>query len=73
MNTRYIRFKDLQAAGVVNNRVTLSRWIQKHGFPAGVLIGPNTRAWPEQEVEAWLKSRPVTTDPVCSNPTGGSA
>ena len=53
----YYRFKDLQAAGIVSNRMTLSRWIKHCGFPPGVLLGPNTRAWPADEVEAWLKQR----------------
>ena len=73
MNTRYLRYIDLQAAGVVNNRATLSRWIKNHGFPKGLLLGPNTRAWKEDEVEAWLQSRPVTTDPICSGLAGESA
>ena len=56
----YYRFKDLKAAGIVNNRMTLSRWIKYHGFPPGVLLGPNTRAWPADDVEAWLAQRRTT-------------
>ena len=55
---RYYRFSDLKAAGIVRNRMTLSRWIKLHGFPAGVLLGPNTRAWRADEVEQWLAGRP---------------
>ena len=51
MKIRYLRFKDLQTTGIVNNRVTLSRWIKQAGFPRGVLLGPNTRAWTEDEIE----------------------
>jgi predicted DNA-binding transcriptional regulator AlpA len=54
---RYLRFRDLQKMGVVANRVTLGRWIESNGFPPGVLLGPNSRAWPEEEVLAWLASR----------------
>ena len=54
---KHYRFKDLQAAGIVKNRMTLSRWIKLYGFPPGVLLGPNTRAWPADEVEAWLAQR----------------
>ena len=59
MKFRYLRFKDLQTAGIVNNRVTLSHWIKQAGFPKGVLLGPNTRAWTEHEIKQWLKSRPT--------------
>ena len=54
---RYYRFADLKAAGIVTNRMTLSRWIKKHGFPAGVMLGPNTRAYPEEAVARWLAER----------------
>ena len=60
-----VRFDDLQKRGVVNNRVTLSNWIRKEGFPPGQLTGPNTRTWDEEEVEAWLKSRPTSPKPLC--------
>ena len=54
--TTYSRFIDLKQRRIVNNRVTLQNWIDKQGFPAGVLIG-NSRLYPDDEVEAWLKSR----------------
>jgi predicted DNA-binding transcriptional regulator AlpA len=53
----YYRFDDLAKAGIVNNRVTLSRWIKKEGFPVGVMLGPNTRAWPKDEIDRWCSSR----------------
>lgn len=56
---RYYRFADLKAAGIVGNRMTLSRWIRSQGFPAGVLLGPNSRAWPADDVDAWLANRPA--------------
>lgn len=54
---KYLRFSDLVERGIVRNRVTLGRWQKLHGFPLGVLIGPNSRAWPEDEIQAWLASR----------------
>jgi hypothetical protein len=54
-----LRYADLHASGVVNNRVTLSNWIRDLGFPAGQLTGPNTRTWGEDEVDAWVRSRPI--------------
>jgi predicted DNA-binding transcriptional regulator AlpA len=55
----YLRFRDLQAAGIVNNRASLQYRIQNFGFPRGRLIGPNTRAWTRSEVEAWIAARPT--------------
>ena len=57
MSRRFHRYPALVKAGIVNNRTTLSRWIKDHGFPTGVVLGPNTRAWPEDEVDAWLEKR----------------
>jgi predicted DNA-binding transcriptional regulator AlpA len=59
MLSRLLRFRDLKARGLVNNWVTLNRWIQEQGFPPGRLLGPNTRVWTEAEIEAWVASRPV--------------
>ena len=58
-----LRFRDLVAHGIVNNRVTLGHWIQRHGFPPGQLTGPNSRTWGEDEVQDWLARRPVELKP----------
>jgi hypothetical protein len=62
--TIYLRFADLKARGIVNNWPTLKNRIRNFGFPPGRLIGPNTRAWTEVEVEAWLANRPTESKPV---------
>jgi predicted DNA-binding transcriptional regulator AlpA len=54
-----IRYRGLVAKGVVNSRMTLKRIIDSQGFPPGVLITPNARAWNEAEVDAWIASRPA--------------
>ena len=59
MVDRILRFVDLKEAGFVNNRATLYRWIKLHGFPQGVLLGPNSRGWSEKDVLEWLNSRPI--------------
>jgi hypothetical protein len=59
MLNRQLRFCDLQAHGIVDNRVTLRNWIANQGFPPGRKLGPNVRAWDEAEVLNWLRSRPV--------------
>lgn len=58
-----LRYADLVALGIVNNRVTLQNWINKEGFPRGAMIGANTRVWDESAVTAWLKSRPTAPKP----------
>ena len=54
---RRLRFADLVALGLFNNRNTLKNWIRDYGFPTGQLTGPNTRTWGEDEVEAYIKTR----------------
>jgi|AmaraimetFIIA100_FD_contig_51_6256073_length_1257_multi_5_in_0_out_0_2 predicted DNA-binding transcriptional regulator AlpA len=56
---RLLRFKDLQARGIINNWPMLKRRIERDNFPCGVMVGPNQRAWIEEEVDAWIKSRPA--------------
>ena len=51
---KFLRFHDLVEAGIVNNRMTLSRWIENYGFPKGLKPGPNTRLWTEDSVTEWL-------------------
>ena len=60
MGKRYLRFSDLQERRIVNNRQTLSNWIKNHNFPPGIKVGPNTRVWPEDEVEAWIAEQRET-------------
>ena len=57
MTTKYLRYADLVERQIVNNRTTLQRWIRDYSFPSGVLLGPNSRAWPADQVEAWLAER----------------
>jgi hypothetical protein len=58
-----LRFKDLQARGIVTSWQGL-RHLQLHeGFPLGRLLGPSTRAWTAEEVNAWLVSRPAEQSP----------
>jgi predicted DNA-binding transcriptional regulator AlpA len=56
---KFLRFRDLQEAGIVASWPMLARRIERDGFPPGRKLGPNSRAWTEQEVRAWLDSRPT--------------
>jgi predicted DNA-binding transcriptional regulator AlpA len=63
---RLIRYPDLKQKGVVNSRMTLKRLIDDHGFPPGVLVTPNARAWDEAEVDVWIASRPTARKPAAA-------
>jgi len=54
---RFIRFSDLKAFGIVSNRMTLKRWLERKNnpFPKPHQFGENLIAWRVSEVEAWLK------------------
>lgn len=57
--TKFLRFHDLKARGIVANWNTLLRWIEAGDFPPGRKLGANTRAWTEAEIEAWAQSLPA--------------
>jgi len=59
-----LRYADLLALGIVNNRVTLSNWIRHCDFPPGSLTGPNSRIWDEAAVQTWLDSRSSGPKPM---------
>jgi hypothetical protein len=61
---KFLRFADLRDRGIINSWPMLRRRIERDGFPAGRMLGPNTRAWSEEEVERWLASRPTAKKPV---------
>ena len=58
---RYLRFKDLQQRNIVRNWTTLMRLMREQGFPAGIRVGAQARAWDEAEVAAWLESRRIAS------------
>ena len=60
----YLRFDDLVAANIVRNWTTLKRLLDEDGFPPGVMLGRNTRAWSLAAVAAWLAARPMARKPV---------
>jgi predicted DNA-binding transcriptional regulator AlpA len=53
----FLRFADLKERGIVKNWTTLKRWQETEGFPASVKLGPNSTAFLESEVMAWLATR----------------
>lgn len=63
MTNKFLRFHDLRERGVVRNRVTLGHWIERESFPPGILIGPNSRVWPEEQIDQWIASRLTASKP----------
>jgi hypothetical protein len=58
----FLKFDDLKARRIVENWQTLHNWIEREGFPPGIRLGPNTRAWTEAEINEWLASRPLAVE-----------
>jgi predicted DNA-binding transcriptional regulator AlpA len=59
-----LRYKDLIALGIVNNRMTLRRWMDRKDdpFPPPIVLTASARqnhsiAWKAAAVEAWLERR----------------
>ncbi len=57
---RLLRNADLDKRGIMS-RVNRWRRVKAGTFPAPVQIRPNSVAWYEDEIEAWLASRPRRT------------
>ena len=57
--TPLLRYSDLKARRIVNNRQTLKNWIENEGFPPGKMLGPNTRTWTEAEIAEYYATRPT--------------
>ncbi len=71
-NIRQFRFADLKARKIVSNRVTLGRWIEHLNFTPGFLIGENSRAWRERDIENWLAEREAAPQEI-TEPEGDTA
>ena len=63
-STDVSHYPDLKKRGIVNNWATLQNRIRKFGFPPGRLIGPNSRGWDQDEVEAWIAEQPTAPKPT---------
>jgi len=57
--SKWLRFADLRARGIITSWPMLRRRIDRDGFPSGRMLGANTRAWSEDEIQQWLDSRPL--------------
>ena len=55
---KLLRYNDLQGRGIAKSRAQLENMVKNYGFPAGFMVGPNSRAWFEDDVYAWLEALP---------------
>jgi hypothetical protein len=55
----YCRYADLLAWNIVTNYQHLVDLIDNEGFPAGTLLGSNSRGFLLHDVKAWLRARPT--------------
>jgi predicted DNA-binding transcriptional regulator AlpA len=63
---RFVRYRHLHEAGIAASWKSLYEMIDKYGFPVGVCLTPNIRAWDVDQVERWLANRPSERKPVPS-------
>jgi predicted DNA-binding transcriptional regulator AlpA len=61
--SKLLRFNDLKERGIVGNWPMVRRLIEHQGFPPGIRVGAQSRAWPEAEIDAWLESRRISAPP----------
>ena len=54
----YLRFPELKARRIINDRTALTRAIDRYGFPAPIALGSNTLAWAEAR---WLACSRAST------------
>jgi len=62
------RFRRLKVEGIVDNWMTLRRWIANEGFPAPIALGPNSVAFDMAAVYAWVASRPRRVPKISQRP-----
>jgi predicted DNA-binding transcriptional regulator AlpA len=58
-----LRFPNLKQKNIVKSWPQLKRLQDRYNFPKGRMIGPNTRAWTDQEIDEWVASCPVEGPP----------
>jgi hypothetical protein len=55
---RILRFKDLKAAGIFNDRMGVRRAILRGDLEPGLEMAPNTLGWTDEMIEHYVQSRP---------------
>jgi predicted DNA-binding transcriptional regulator AlpA len=65
----FVRYKDLAAAGICDSYRQLYNMIDNGGFPPGMLLSPNVRAWNVADIEDWLSTRPTARKVIAPHRT----
>jgi prophage regulatory protein len=52
---KMLSLRDLREKGIPFSRQHIHRLIKHKKFPAPAKLGENTNAWPESEIDAYLK------------------
>jgi hypothetical protein len=52
----------LKERNILMNWPAVADAVKNKGFPPGFMLTPNTRCWWEDEVMAWVESRPSALD-----------
>ncbi|MBP2291013.1 helix-turn-helix transcriptional regulator [Azospirillum rugosum] len=71
MNTRFLRFPEVQARVGGYTRVHIDRLEKQGKFPKRVKIGANAVGWAENEIDAWMKEKMVERE--AAGQSGGVA
>jgi prophage regulatory protein len=53
---KMLSLRDLREKGIPFTRQHIHRLIKEGKFPAPAKIGENTNAWPDHEIDAYLKN-----------------
>jgi prophage regulatory protein len=61
---RVIDHKGLREKGIKFSRMHIYRLVRKGEFPRPVKIGANTNAWPEDEINQYIRDRIAARDAV---------
>jgi prophage regulatory protein len=61
---RVLGDEELRAKGIPFSRQHRNRLIKAGKFPAPIKVGANTNAWPEPEIDQYLKERIAERDAV---------
>ena len=57
-----VRFNDIKNQGVVKTWGEIQKLIDEQDFPEGFRPTKFTRAWFQEDIDAWLRSRPSASD-----------
>ena len=59
---RLLNLDGLREKGIKFSRQHIRRLVRRKRFPAPVKVGENTNAWPEHEIDQYIKDRIAQRD-----------